>query len=401
MAQAFWPVKTIGEVCEFRNGYAFKSSEYVKKGHALVRIKNVQQGEIVLNDDVFVEIPEDGSLDQFILSAGDILVSLTGYLGRVGRLNKTDLPAALNQRVAKVSIKSKALISDGYLYRLLDSQWFRHQVEIYGRGAAQQNVGTSDISRIKIPVPPLDEQKRIVELLDAATARITELTVCYEQARTHANDLFATSLRDVLAPLEIWPVKRLGDLCLFVRGPFGGSLKKSVFVPTGHAVYEQQHAIHERFIQFRYFVSEEKFQEMKRFEVFPGDILMSCSGTIGKTAIVPSGAPAGIINQALLKLSCLEKLDNQYLCVWMRSSYFQEAVLGSAGGAALQNVASVAILKKIPIALPPLEEQKKIVARLDAMRAKTSEMVAAYDAKLTAAKNLRQSILEAAFAGEL
>ena len=128
---------------------------------------------------------------------------------------------------------------------------------------------------------------------------------------------------------------------------------------------------------------------------------MSCSGTIGKTAIVPSGAPAGIINQALLKLSCLEKLDNQYLCVWMRSSYFQEAVLGSAGGAALQNVASVAILKNIPIALSSLEEQKRIVVQLDLMRAKTFEMVAAYDAKLTAAETLFQSILEAAFWGDL
>ena len=253
----------------------------------------------------------------------------------------------------------------------------------------------------EIPVPPLVEQKRIVALLDAANAHVAELSRCYEQARTHANNLFTSASRDALAPLDIWPVKRLGDLCLFVRGPFGGSLKKSVFVPTGHAVYEQQHAIYERFNHFRYFVSEDKFQEMKRFEVFPGDILMSCSGTIGKTAIVPSGAPAGIINQALLKLSCLEKLDNQYLCVWMRSSYFQEAVLGSAGGAALQNVASVAILKNIPIALPPLEEQKRIVVQLDSMRAKTSEMVAAYDAKLAAAKNLRQSILEAAFAGDL
>jgi type I restriction enzyme S subunit len=140
---------------------------------------------------------------------------------------------------------------------------------------------------------------------------------------------------------------------------------------------------------------------MKRFEVFPGDILMSCSGTIGKTAIVPVGAPAGIINQALLKLSCSEKLNNQYLCVWMRSLYFQEAVFASVVGVALQNVASVAILKNIPISLPPLEQQKQIVERLDSMRAKTSEMAAAYDAKLTAATNLRQSILEAAFAGEL
>jgi type I restriction enzyme S subunit len=184
-----WPVKTLGEVCEFQNGYAFRSSEYVKKGHALIRIKNVQLGEILPSDDVFVQIPKDGSLDQFVLKAGDILMSLTGYLGRVGRLNETDLPAALNQRVAKVGIKPKALILDGFLYRVLDSQWFRDQVEVYGRGAAQQNVGTSDISKIEIPLPSLEEQKKIVARLDSMRAKTSEMVATYDAKLTAAKNL--------------------------------------------------------------------------------------------------------------------------------------------------------------------------------------------------------------------
>jgi type I restriction enzyme S subunit len=184
-----WPVKTLGEVCEFQNGYAFRSSEYVKNGHALIRIKNVQQGEILPSDDVFVQIPKDGALDQFVLKAGDILMSLTGYLGRVGRLDETDLPAALNQRVAKVSVKSKALMFDGFLYRALDSQWFRNQVEVYGRGAAQQNVGTSDISKIEIPVPPHDEQKRIVARLDLMKKKTSEMVTAYDAKLTAAKNL--------------------------------------------------------------------------------------------------------------------------------------------------------------------------------------------------------------------
>ena len=306
----------------------------------------------------------------------------------------------LNDSGLTVRTRDESKLSQEFL----DQQLLARSNEIYAtaRGTAQKNMDMTMFRSMELAIPDsLAEQKRIVALLDAATARVTELTACYEQARTHANNLFTSALRDALAPSDSWPVKRLGDLCLFVRGPFGGSLKKSVFVSTGHAVYEQQHAIYGKFDKFRCFVSASKFQEMKRFEVFPGDILMSCSGTIGKTVIVPVGAPAGIINQALLKLSCSEKLNNQYLCVWMRSIYFQEAVFASVVGVALQNVASVAILKNIPISLPPMEQQKQIVAQLDLMRAKTSEMVAAYDAKLQAAKDLRQSILEAAFAGEL
>ena len=184
-----WPVKTLSEVCEFQNGYAFRSSEYVKNGHALIRIKNVQQGEVTASDDVFVQIPKDGSLDQFVLNAGDILMSLTGYLGRVGRLNETDLPAALNQRVAKVSTKTKSSLFDGFLYRVLDSQWFRDQVDVFGRGAAQQNVGTSDISKIEIPVPPIEEQKEIVARLDSIRAKTSEMVAAYDSKLTAAKNL--------------------------------------------------------------------------------------------------------------------------------------------------------------------------------------------------------------------
>ena len=101
---------------------------------------------------------------------------------------------------------------------------------------------------------------------------------------------------------EGWELKKLGEVCDFIRGPFGGSLKKNCFKKSGYAVYEQQHAIYGDFT-FRYFIDESKFQEMKRFEVLPQDIIMSCSGTMGKISIVPDETPKGIINQALLKLT--------------------------------------------------------------------------------------------------
>ena len=103
--------------------------------------------------------------------------------------------------------------------------------------------------------------------------------------------------------LEGWEEKKFNDVCKFIRGPFGGALKKEIFVSEGYAVYEQSHAIYGDFSKFRYFISEEKFNELKRFSVFPNDIIMSCSGTMGKFAIVPEKLKEGVINQALLKLT--------------------------------------------------------------------------------------------------
>ena len=184
---------------------------------------------------------------------------------------------------------------------------------------------------------------------------------------------------------EGWEVKKLGDVCEFVRGPFGGSLKKNIFKSEGYAVYEQKHAIYDQFDDIRYFIDENKFNDMKRFELNSGDLIMSCSGTMGKMAIVPENIKKGIINQALLKLTPSKDISIVFLKLWMQSESFQDSLKAYSQGAAIQNVASVKILKEIEIPLPPLPEQKRIVAILD----EAFESMA--KAKENAEKNLKNT----------
>lgn len=184
---------------------------------------------------------------------------------------------------------------------------------------------------------------------------------------------------------EGWEMKKLGEVCGFVRGPFGGSLKKGCFVEDGFAVYEQQHAIYDQFDEIRYFVDENKFNEMKRFELLSGDLIMSCSGTMGKVAIVPNGIRKGIINQALLKLTPKKNINIQYLRYWMVSDVFKQSIEKHSKGAAIKNVASVAILKNIEFPVPPLPEQQQIVAYLDQTFANLNQ------AKANTLKNLQNA----------
>lgn len=162
-----------------------------------------------------------------------------------------------------------------------------------------------------------------------------------------------------------WVTKALGEICGFVRGPFGGSLKKETFVEDGFAVYEQQHAIYAQFENIRYFIDNVKFKEMQRFELHPNDLIMSCSGTMGRVAIVPDNIRPGIINQALLKLTPSKAVLPEFLKCWMNSTDFQDRLKEQSGGAAIQNVASVCILKEIKMPLPSLSEQQRIVSILD------------------------------------
>ncbi len=192
---------------------------------------------------------------------------------------------------------------------------------------------------------------------------------------------------------EAWPTKKLGELCVFVRGPFGGSLKKECFINDGFAVYEQQHAIYNQFSDIRYFISDGKFKEMKRFELLPGDLIMSCSGTMGKVAIVPNGLKRGIINQALLKLTPKPELNIEYLKYWMGSEDFDLKISEHSKGAAIKNVASVQILKTITLPCPNRLAQQRTVAILDEAFAAIDQAKANVERNLQNAKELFQSEL--------
>jgi len=109
-----WEKKKLGGVCKLTNGYAFQSKEYTNDGYFVIRIGNVQDGYIELNNPRYIRLSEEKQ-KKFILSEGDILVSLTGNVGRVGEIKEEHLPAVLNQRVAKISLNSKSL-QKAYLF---------------------------------------------------------------------------------------------------------------------------------------------------------------------------------------------------------------------------------------------------------------------------------------------
>jgi len=161
----------------------------------------------------------------------------------------------------------------------------------------------------------------------------------------------------------------LEEISHMKRGPFGASLKKEIFVKQGYKVYEQKHAIHGDFTIGKYFIDAKKYSEMEAFASAPNDLLISCSGTMGKVAIVPEDAPKGIINQALLKVTPNNrKILPFYLKCIIESEVVQRRYFQSTNGAAIQNVGSMGVMKRIPIPLPPLEIQEKIIAEIESER---------------------------------
>ncbi|MCT7689636.1 restriction endonuclease subunit S [uncultured Lactobacillus sp.] len=210
-----------------------------------------------------------------------------------------------------------------------------------------------------------------------------------------------------------WGVARLKEICeknnsSIKRGPFGSSITKSMFVPKGkdtYKVYEQGNAIRRDINYGSYYITKDKFESLSAFQVKTGDIIVSCAGTIGKTFILPPKIEPGIINQALLKLTLdTSIIDKKFFLLEFESISVQLNL--HAKGSAIKNLASLKYLKnKVDFPLPPIEEQKRIVAKIEKLMPLVDEYAESYN-RLQKIDNefedkLKQSVLQYAMEGKL
>ena len=214
----------------------------------------------------------------------------------------------------------------------------------------------------EIPLPDINEQHEIANKLDKIDAIIAErqqqLALIDQAVKSRFIELFGDPVTNPYG----WQQLTVNDVCVsIVRGPFGSALKKEFFVPpsdTTYKVYEQKHAIQKSSTIGTYYVTAEKYNELRRFECHSGDILMSCSGTMGELYQLPAGCERGIINQALCKFTLNERILPIAFLAYMRETIGNLETKGSG----IQNIAAVSYVKAMPINLPPMRVQEQFAA---------------------------------------
>ncbi|MCS3796562.1 N-6 DNA methylase [Niastella sp. OAS944] len=332
----------LGDVCKVVNGRAYKQEELLDRGkYPVLRVGNFFSNREWYYSDLELEA------DKYC-SKGDLLYAWSASFGpKIWDGEK----CIYHYHIWKM-VPDEKKINKYFLYHVLNRETEAIKAE-GGRGIAMIHITKAGIENREIPLPPLSIQEELVADIDDYQKIIDGAKAVIENYKPKID----------IDP--DWEIVKLGDVCDFIRGPFGGSLKKEIFVNEGYAVYEQSHAIYNQFQDFRYFIDESKFKEMKRFEIAPNDIIMSCSGTMGKVSVIPKTAPKGIINQALLKLTVKKGLLTEFLKLWMDSNSFQKTLLGNVQGAAIANVASVKVLKELEMPLPPIKIQNDIVSQIE------------------------------------
>ena len=196
-------------------------------------------------------------------------------------------------------------------------------------------------------------------------------------------------------PFEIpqgWEWCRLNDLALYRKGPFGSSLTKSMFVAKSNQsikVYEQKNAIQKDYTLGDYYISKEKFETMQSFIVKPNDIIVSCAGTIGETYRLPSDAPIGIINQALMRVTLFDLNMAEYWQIYFAYMLLNEAQMKGAGSA-IKNIPPFEYLKAVLVPVPPLSEQNRLVERYNIILS----LIDKYELEANKLNSLNQNIYD-------
>ena len=178
------------------------------------------------------------------------------------------------------------------------------------------------------------------------------------------------------------------------RGPFGSALKKEFFVKNSDfVVYEQQNAIYDHY-ETRYKITEEKYNELKAFNLTENDFIMSGAGTIGRISKVPKGIKPGVFNQALIRfrIEC-KRTDSEYFIQFMRSEGMQKKLTGANPGSAITNLVPMSEVKKWEIVVPQIEEQVRVGKFLK----KLDNTITLHQRKLVQLKTLKQAYLQQLF----
>lgn len=214
----------ISDFCKIRNGYSFKSNLYSKSGIRVIRISDVQKGSISDNDIVFYPLNLKNEFENYLLTEKDILVSLTGNVGRVAMLKISNLPAALNQRVAAISTNS--IVINKYLYYCISNDKFENQCYEASTGGAQKNLSTKWLANYVVPIPEIKVQEEIVKILDSFTNLIDalneELSLRQKQFEYYREKLLTFDDKSLLKPIN-----EIGTLFR------GNGLQKKDFVDEG------------------------------------------------------------------------------------------------------------------------------------------------------------------------
>ena len=293
-----------------------------------------------------------------------------------------------------------------YFYHTFSKLFYKRVMAMTAKTSVD-SVRLEMISDMKIPVPNVEEQRKIGNLLDGIDHLITLHQRKCEEMKTLKKYMLQKMFpqNGQLVPqirfsgfTEDWEQRKVTELLknsssAMKIGPFGSALKKEYFVEEGIKVYAQENAFTGDFSMGDYYITEDKYKELKSCELYPGDLVISMMGTIGACAIFPKNAEKGIMNSHLLRLQFNNEVIPEYIMYLLRDSVLIRKQIDRLSVGSIMSGLSSSVVKKLVFPIPKLAEQKRIVEYLDSI----DRLITLHQQKCDELRNIKKFMLQNMF----
>ena len=388
-------LRRLADLVEIQNGYAFDSRSFSSaSGTPLIRIRDLRRGTTT-------ETRYDGDYDpRYLVHAGDLLVGMDGefacYEWRGG-------PALLNQRVCRIQSFKSALLPRYLFYGI--NQHLK-EIEDSTGYTTVKHLSSKSILDIEMPIPPLADQQRIVAVLDGAFVAIAAARANTEQSLRNARELFESHLDAIFSRRGPGWVDTTLEHVLATQPRNGWSPPTANHSASGIPVLTLSSVTGFQFRGDKVKFTSAKTDAGRHYWVKNGDLLITRSNTpqlVGHVAIASGITEPTLYPDLIMRMvPASDRILTEFLYYQMRTSSSRGEITGRAQGAntTMKKITKGAV-QSLPIAVPPLPDQKDIVGQLQSLSSETQRLASIYQCKLDALDALKQSLLHQAFTGAL
>ena len=404
-----WEVKKLGEVCDFGNGlWTGKNPPFIEVG--VIRNTNFTKDcHLDCSDIAFLNV-EQSQFAKRKLKYGDIILEKSGggpkqAVGRVVIFDKHDGDFSFSNFTSLMRVKNPKELNFNYLHKYLFFSYLSRATEkMQSHSTGIRNLKFDEYKQILVPLPPLPEQKRIVGILDKAFAGIRAAKANAEKNLQNARELFESYLQSVFAnPGDGFEINRLEDCCDLIVDCEHKTAPVCEEVNTGYYSIRTPNIGKGKLLFENANQVIEKIYKLWTRRGIPeaGDLIFAREAPAGNVAMIPGGIKVCLGQRTVLIRTSKNKLNGQFLVWLILAPRIQEILLHHSRGATVAHVNMKDIRNLSLNSLPPIKEQCRIVNRLDKLSVETKKLEAIYQQKLTDLDELKKSVLQKAFNGEL
>lgn len=350
----------IGDACEILNGYAFKSEKYVNSGIRVIRITNVQKGYVQDDNPQFYPVEELDNIKDYLLESNDLLLSLTGNVGRIALLGSEWLPAALNQRVACLRPRRKD-ISRKYIYYALLSKKFEDDCVLSSKGIAQKNMSTEWLKQYVINFPAEEKQVEIIAILDRLVDIISKRIEEIQKLDSLIKARFVEMFGDPVTNSLNWDEHCLNEYIEFLTSGSRGWAQ--YFVDDEDELFITIKNVKNNHISLDdiQYINAPNSKEAERTRVKTGDLLISITADLGRTGVVDEeiASRGAYINQHLSLVRLDQKKVNPLYVSHFLETNGGKRQFESKNQNGVKAGLNFDAIKSLKILVPPLEKQNE------------------------------------------